>query len=244
MSDQGKPKGTLATTPTQMPTIKIVAIDNDALDPQDKEVICKAICYCHSVPNKGKTEQNLHQSCVSERLKELDKFLSYQSPYKAEVNYDMHRNPPAPIMEKGIITKVHPYLPGWIKKYWEEEKGYSFESGQGMVRRPDVVIVKDPTKPPTQDNIKHVIEIKFKDRINKGQKDDYPIIAGDPNKVKKLDPDKCDCGSDDENGKTSTVLEFVTWAAGMIAAVLQLRKGKIPKLPKFPSLKPSPSPAW
>ena len=30
-----------------------------------------------------------------------------------------------------------------------------------MSRRPDVVIVKDPNLPPTQDNIKHVVEIKF-----------------------------------------------------------------------------------
>ncbi|WP_445115003.1 VRR-NUC domain-containing protein [Acinetobacter sp. WZC-1] len=243
MADQGKPQGTLITSPLK--TTKVVAIDSTALDPQDKKVICKAICYCNINPNKGKKgNRDQHQSCVSERLGALDQFLNHQSPYKAEVNYDMHRNPPAPIMEKGIITKVHPYLPGWIKKYWEEEKGYSFERGQGMVRRPDVVIVKDPTKPPTQDNIKHVVEIKFKDKINHGQETDYPIIAGDKNKVKKLDPDECDCGNDDENGKTSTVFQFVTWAAAIVAAALQLRKGQIPKLPRFPSPKPSPNPAW
>lgn len=245
MADQGKPQGTLKTAPVQLQTIKVVAIGSDQLDPQDKKVICKAICYCNVNPNKGKSgNRDQHQSCVSERLGELDKFLNHQSPYKAEVNYDMHRNPPAPIMDNGIITKVHPYLPGWIKKHWEEEKGYSFEAGQGMVRRPDVVIVKDPNKPPTQDNIKQIVEIKFKDKISHGQETDYPIIAGDKSKVKRLDPDECDCGSDDDKGKTSTVLEYATWAAGVIAATLQLRKGKLPKLPKFPSPKPSPSPAW
>ncbi|KKW77375.1 VRR-NUC domain protein [Acinetobacter sp. Ag2] len=245
MADQGKPQGILTTGPSQNPTIKVVAIISDALDLQDKKVICKAICYCEVNPNKGKKkETNQYQACVSERLGELDKFLNYQSPYKAEVNYDMHRNPPAPIMEKGIITKVHPYLPGWIKKYWEVEKGYSFEKGQGMVRRPDVVIVKDPNLPPIQDNIKHVIEIKFKDKLNRDQVKDYPKIAGGQSKVKKLDPDECDCGNDDENGKTSMVIEFVTWAAGLIAAAIQLRKGKLPKLPRFPSPKPSPQPAW
>jgi hypothetical protein len=30
-----------------------------------------------------------------------------------------------------------------------------------MVRRPDAVIVNDPTQPPTQGNIKKVVEIKF-----------------------------------------------------------------------------------
>ncbi|ENX11992.1 hypothetical protein F895_03497 [Acinetobacter sp. CIP 64.2] len=46
MAEQGKPLGTLKTAPAQLQTIKVVAIGNDQLDPQDKEVICKAICYC------------------------------------------------------------------------------------------------------------------------------------------------------------------------------------------------------
>ena len=73
MADQGKPQGTLTTS--QLKTIKIVAIDSTALDPKDKEILCSAICYCNYNPNKGKTQNNLYQSCVSERLKEMDEMM-------------------------------------------------------------------------------------------------------------------------------------------------------------------------
>ena len=43
MADQGKPQGTLTTS--QLKTIKVVAIDSTALDPKDKEILCRAICY-------------------------------------------------------------------------------------------------------------------------------------------------------------------------------------------------------
>lgn len=242
MAEQNKPQGTLKTTPVQLKTIKIVAIGGDELDPQDKEVICKAICYCNSIPNKGKTNQNLHQSCVSERLKELDKFMGHRSPYKPEVNYDMHKAPPEPIMDKDILTKTHDYLPGWIKKHWENEKGYPFESGQGMVRRPDVVIVKDPTIPPTQDNIKQVVEIKFgSDEFSRRQRRDYATIAGSEHKVKKLDADECDCGNPKDRNATE-VSTAAAWAAAIAGTFLYiLSRGKTP-LPRFPL--PKPAPAW
>ena len=78
MAEQDKPQGKLITAPVQMQTIKVVAIGSDQLDPQDKEVICKAICYCNAKPNKGKAGHNQYQSCVSERLKELDSFLDIE----------------------------------------------------------------------------------------------------------------------------------------------------------------------
>lgn len=113
------------------------------------------------------------------------------------------------------------------------DKGYDYESGQGMTRRPDVVIVKDPNLPPSQDNIKHVVEIKFgTDVFGKDQEDSYAEIAGDYTKVKVLDPDECGCNSDD--GKKSTVTEWATAAITTLTALMQLRKGKIPKMPKFP----------
>ena len=240
MVDQGK----LTTTPTQNKTTKVVGIGSNQLDPEDEKVLCSAICHCHYNPKKGKVGQNLYQSCVSERLSDLDKFLGHRSPWKPEISYDMHKSPPEPIMDKGILTKAHDSVIGWIKKYWEKDKGYPYEKGEGMIRRPDVVIVKDPSKPPTQDNIKNVVEIKFgDDEFGTRQKDAYEEIAGDPNKVKVLDPDKCKCSdSDNKDGNKSQVTEWLTWAAGVAAALYSLRKGKLPKFPKYPT--PTPSPAW
>lgn len=239
MSDQGKPQGSMKTAPVQLETIKVVGIGSNELDPQDKEVICKAICYCESNPKKGKAGQNLYQSCVSERLGELDKILGHQSPWKPEISYDMHKTPPEPIMDKGVLTKAHDSIIGWIKKYWEDDKGYPYEKGEGMIRRPDVVIVKDPTKPPTQDNIKNVVEIKFgNDEFGDTQKRDYTKIAGDPNKVKVLDPDECECGDDKEDGNATEVSTVAAWAAGVAGAIMYIiSRGKTPT-PRFPV------PAW
>ena len=240
MADQGKPQGTLTTS--QLKTIKIVAIDSTALDPKDKEILCSAICYCNYNPNKGKTQNNLYQSCVSERLKEMDEMMFNQSPYKPEITYDMHTDPPSPIMDKNILTKGHEYVWGWIKKNWLNDKGYEYEKGQGMSRRPDVVIVKAPNLPPTQDNIKHVVEIKFgNDEFGRRQQRDYAEIAGGEHKVKLLDADECDCG----NSKDSNATEVSTagaWAAAIAGTLLYvLSRGKTPK-PRFPL--PKPAPAW
>ena len=77
----------------------------------------------------------------------MDEMMFNQSPYKPEITYDMHTDPPSPIMDKNILTKGHEYVWGWIKKNWLNDKGYEYEKGQGMSRRPDVVIVKDPNLP-------------------------------------------------------------------------------------------------
>ena len=59
---------------------------------------------------------------------------------------------------------------------------------------PDVVIVKDPLKPPTQDNIKQVVEMKFPDdEYRPRQREDYIVIAGDESKMVPLELKDCDC---------------------------------------------------
>lgn len=129
------------------------------LDPQDKRVLCSAVCYCSATPNISQDGRNLKQACVAQRLGELDEVLQKRSPYKPEVSYDMTKNPPQPILDSQTGSSPHGWIPGWIKKYWDEDSEHPpFEANTGMIRRPDVVIVKDPSKPPTQDNIKQVVE--------------------------------------------------------------------------------------
>lgn len=122
------------------------------------------------------------------------KELAHQSHYKPEVNYDMTKSPPAPIMDRKIGTKGHSWLPGWIDKWWDEDPDHpDWKPETGLVRRLDVIIVKDPAKAPTQDNIKQVVEIKFADDVwGRGQRDDYEVIAG-PGKLAELTPERCKC---------------------------------------------------
>jgi hypothetical protein len=64
-----------------------------------------------------------------------------------------------------------------------------------MVRRPDVVIVNDPSKPPTQNNLAAVVEMKFQaDSPKPGQIEAYQEIAGgDANRVVELNESECNC---------------------------------------------------
>lgn len=177
----------------------------DSLDPRDRQVLCAVVCKCDAVPSIGLGGQRLKQQCVSGRLKLADALGDNQSPYKAEINYDMSKEPPAPIMDSGVVTRAHAYLPGWIQRYWPGGLG-GYTPGIGSIRRPDVVIVNAPSLPPTQDNIKNVVEIKFPpDSINRKQTRAYARIAGDPAKVVNMKPSDCGCSADQPKQSSSAV---------------------------------------
>lgn len=208
-------------------TTTVVKINRPNVDFTDKKVLCSAICKCKDTPGTGKDGRSLKQSCVSGRLRELDGILKHRSPYKPEVNYDMTKQPPEPIMNSEVETKPHDWLPGWIKKYWDkpDEQGAQrppFQAGEGMVRRPDVVIVNDPTKQPSQDNIKQIVEIKFPpDKRNPRQDAAYVRIAGSENKLVVMGPEDCDCDQPDPNPPKIPVEQLGT-AAGALGLLYML----------------------
>jgi hypothetical protein len=162
-------------------------IPSDLLFPEQK-VICEAICACDKMPAVGAGGIELRQICVSRTLSTLDNALQNKSTIKPEVPYDMTKRPPAPIMSRSNSLKPTRYLPGRTKEI------PGFKPGTGMVRRPDVVIVNDPEEPPTQQNIRYVVEIKFPpDVYSEGQKKAYEKIAGGKDKLVTLGPDECGC---------------------------------------------------
>ncbi|QXH49824.1 VRR-NUC domain-containing protein [Pseudomonas fakonensis] len=212
-----------------------VGILEPNLDPQDKMVLCSAVCYCSSTPNISQDGKSLKQACVAQRLGELDEKLYGRSLYKPEVSYDMTKNPPQPILDSETGSSAHGWIPGWIKKYWDEDPEHPpFKPGKGMIRRPDVVIVKDPRKPPTQDNIKQVVEMKFPpDPPNRGQADAYAKIAGNKNKVVVMKSTDCDCSQ--ENQQSKVPVEQVGWAAAAAGALVYiLSRGRTPR-PMIPA---------
>ncbi|QGZ43250.1 VRR-NUC domain-containing protein [Pseudoduganella flava] len=206
-------------------TTTTVRIHRPGLEPEDQKVLCSAICKCKDTPGIGKDGRSLKQSCVSGRLKALDEALAHRSIYKPEVNYDMTQRPPAPIMDSSVGTKGHDWLPGWIRKYWETppeggRRRPPFQPGEGFIRRPDVVIVKDPAQPPTQDNIKKIVEIKFPpDKPNREQTFAYARIADDESKVEVMGPDDCNC-SQPESESNKVPAEQLGPAAAAAGALL------------------------
>ncbi|ROL84409.1 nuclease [Pseudomonas chlororaphis] len=205
------------------------------LDPQDKQVLCSAICYCNATPNVSQDGKSLKQACVAQRLGELDEILQGRSPYKPEVSYDMTKNPPQPILDSQTGNSPHGWIPGWISKYWDEDPEHPpFKPGRGMIRRPDVVIVKDPKKPPTQDNIKQVVEMKFPpDPPDRKQARAYEKIAGDERKLVEMKSTDCDCSQ--ENQQSKVPVEQLGWAAAIAGGVMFiLTRGRSPR-PMIPA---------
>ncbi|WP_437943183.1 type VI secretion system tip protein TssI/VgrG [Sorangium sp. So ce281] len=132
----------------------------------EEGAVCGFICRCR--------DERLPQQCVTQHLRMLEDASAHTSPLKAEVPYDMSTDPPEPIMSKNDPRRATRGRP----------KGSKI---------PDVVVVKDGTKPPTQDNIKEVIEIKFPpDKLDREQRESYETIAGRA-RFEVLGPDKCGC---------------------------------------------------
>ncbi|MFP5390924.1 MAG: VRR-NUC domain-containing protein [Gammaproteobacteria bacterium] len=218
----------------------VVRISQPKIDPLDKKILCKAMCTCDKNPTIGSDGRRLKQNCVATTLKNYDatmRSVGGRSNYKQEVNYNMRTDPPSPIMDGADPTKRHDWLPGYIEKYMK-----GFKKGTGQIRRPDVVIVHDPNKPPTQDNIKQIVEMKFPpDELSAEQRLAYEDIAGSPTKLAKLEPSMCDCAKPDPDPPKIPVELIEKLAQAGKTILFLLGRGRIPRDP-FGS--PLPSPAY
>ncbi|MEJ7804352.1 MAG: VRR-NUC domain-containing protein [Telluria sp.] len=220
-------------------TTTVVKINKPKIDPLDKKILCAPMCKCDKSPKIAVDGKRLKQNCVAESIKALNGVLG-NSNYKQEINYNMTKNPPEPIMDSTIRTLGHKYLSGHIKKHM----GDYFVKGTGQIRRPDIVIVHDSTKPPTQDNIKQIVEMKFPpDSLSDPQRVAYQQIAGDKNKLATLKPDDCDCEKDKPGGTMIPVEKLES--AGKASEVLMraVTRGKSKGLPGSanPGLTPAPA---
>jgi len=167
----------------------------------DDTLICKVGCCCLNDPLAGGAGQDLMQGCMEQTFKNADQLLGFNSRYKAEISYDMTQTPPAPFMhrENGQDTTEPSHY--WQGRAQKEIDNYS--GGKGMVRRPDLVIVDDPCRPPGQDNIERLVEFKFRNDPRDDKQDSaYRDIAGERGKYSvfrigatpKKDEQGCDCG--------------------------------------------------
>jgi hypothetical protein len=162
----------------------------------DEKILCELFCCC--------LQSSGNQACVAEALTTADRESGFKARYKAEVSYNMQHEPPKPMMEKdknGELT-TQPiqrgdfgHLSNRAKTEYDPAlrrraggEGYRF-------RRPDVVVVKDPTKPPDKNNISQVIEMKFPgDSFSDGQEEDYRRIGGRSKLRLYQKDDPCKCG--------------------------------------------------
>jgi hypothetical protein len=169
----------------------------------DDVILCRVMCCCSENPSISTEGRSMRQQCVHEVLTRADLFQLLGSRYKSEISYDMMatneagRSWPRPFMHRdnagADTTGPSTY---WQGRARSEIEGY--QGGRGMVRRPDVVIVHNPSLPPTQDNIERIVEMKFVgDGPDSEQLEAYAKIAGDKKKVSlMIEGENCFCNDD------------------------------------------------
>ncbi|SDG91762.1 VRR-NUC domain-containing protein [Paraburkholderia phenazinium] len=189
---------------------------NRRLSPQDQQVLCDAMCKCNRMGVATADGKIRKQSCVAQRLNAANAVSTATtgSPtkYRPEVAYDMRPappDPPVPIMSSTSPLEPHSFIGAWIQKYWPGgNDAYQDVKGQGYIRRPDVVIVNDPSQPPVQSNIATVVEMKYPpDTLSRGQQADYIRIAGGSKKFVTMTPADCGCGDDETSEQPSTATQ-------------------------------------
>lgn len=177
-------------------------IRNTLMQEADDKVLCAMLCCCNKNPlasDDGK--KNAYQKCVESTLAGIEQAMGNNSRFKPEVSYNMRANPPEPLMGKdecGDLTTCSLKFPGEygrmrgrINRDFPNEEAFEDKD----TRRPDVIIVNDPSKPPTQDNINRVVEMKFgNDPYGRKQSESYDSISA--HKTTLLDAKTCGC--DDE----------------------------------------------
>ncbi|WP_232513599.1 VRR-NUC domain-containing protein [Burkholderia humptydooensis] len=129
----------------------------------------------------------------------------------------------------------HSWLPAWIQKYFPGGMDSYKQAKKTYFRRPDVVIVNDPSQPPIQSNIKQVVEMKFPpDDFSKGQREAYLDIAGDDRKLAAIGPEDCRCGDADRQSQPSTSAQKQPSLEDMFGDKLPSSGGIMPLMPPIP----------
>lgn len=180
---------------------------HNRLSPKDRAVLCSVFCKCKIIGVATKKGRVQRQRCVQMRLNAANEVSKLETgaptEYRPEQPYDMSKEPPAPIMNFDDPLEPHTKLRDWIGQAWPGGLK-KYKAGAGNVRRPDVVIVNDPSEPPYQSNIRTVVEMKFPgDHYGPDQRDDYVEIAGSPAKFVHIGPAECGCGDDDAQKQTA-----------------------------------------
>ncbi len=154
----------------------------------DKDILCEVVCFCNWRGGATACVRNVLATPVwrgGVRCWDPRPGVPGYPAVYVEVPY-RPGNPPTPVMTT---------VPSQTRK---DAAGHPLPLPWGDrpaipgTRRPDIVVVKDPTKPPTRDNIKDVYDVKFPpDDWGEGQFAAYRRIAGkDPI---ELSPSKCHC---------------------------------------------------
>lgn len=178
----------------------------------------------------------LQQNCVATLFQSLDKASDWKSWVKAEVSYDMDgyragfknigdRVPgrPQPLMSRNTPTKPLYWHWGVISHVGRRKNPQlsqpTFTKGNSL-KRPDIVVVRNPAQPPVESNIAMIYEMKFNERRDLTQEDHYKkIVNYDDTRVQTIEVKDCRCEKRSERIREVSKEELQAWAAAMSAAL-------------------------
>lgn len=200
----------------------------------DLRLLCWIYCCCRNNPvpsQSGKT--NGYQQCVTNTLDQANDALGGRSRYRPEQAYNMTTEPPTPLMSRNdpmVRSRNWPYNPG---NYVED-----FQARQGQIRVPDVVIVRDVSRPPTQDNISQIVEMKFTEAgFDPAQTNAYRRIHPNVTEMDGRNGTNCDCEEWERKGRELELQDSLL----LKLLELLLFRGRRPRIP-MPMPAPVPVP--
>lgn len=205
---------------------------NAALARADERILCAVFCCCNVNPVPGPSGQGGRDTCASQTLAAAEGMMGHDSRFKSQVSFNMQTDPPSPVMQRGLFGATTEQLP-WgrhAQNRIARDLGRPYSAGDA--RRPDVVIVNDPSRPPTLDNINRVVDFDFAHALDGDQLKAYEELGGGQAPL-VLHSRRCDCSADETRGQTSlataaqsvvenerSILARIGWGAvGTVAAL-------------------------
>lgn len=192
-------------------------------NPASKNYLAEKAKFALKAPNKtvrlfkGKSVNvSLYQITMTGLIRVDEAAFDFRWFYKAEVSFDMTKNPPTPFLSTTANkSKLGPPDPGRRHTLNPFPPGFT----PYFLRRPDVIIVAnladrwpgragaDHDGAPHSENLQRVVEIKFPgDTLGWEQQDAYTQIAGGFNRFSVCDVNDCEEDNDDGRGGSGTKL--------------------------------------
>jgi hypothetical protein len=147
---------------------------------EDIKFLCELLCTCLAHPDFDSSGRRSFQGCVDKMLKALEEG-------NVKPGYSGKKYP--------NITSEQGYEPG--------PDGTPIPTDGKGYRAPDAIVKKDPSEPPSQENIEYLVEMKFWKGdycdvySEKQQKRDQEIVGkGNKKKIAILTPKSCGCPPD------------------------------------------------
>jgi hypothetical protein len=188
-------------------------------------------------PSIEKPQKRLQQNCVSTLFQTLDRQANYRSWIKAEVYFDMQgylarfegptdrtSGQPQPLMSRYPATKPYSWFWGVINHVSRRKNPTlsqpTFAAGGISLRRPDIVVVRNPAQPPVEPNIAMIYELKFDQHVERKQIEAYELIVdGDKGRVQSIEIKDCKCDLRREKVGQLSESELMQWSREVNSAI-------------------------